>query len=134
MNSWPQRKWRLASLQGLNLALLIYTGTKALSGGLRQSRKTRKNYLALLKTMLNYAVKWGVIDRNPIAQVRPPKIVKKFHFFSKADVAKLIGETQGPLRTAIVLLVNTGRRAELFNLSLLDAELQGKGGRVWSSD
>ena len=53
-----------------------------------RSPKTRKNYLALLKTMLNYAVKWNVLDRNPISGVKPPKIVKKFHFFSKAEVLK----------------------------------------------
>lgn len=100
-----------------------------------RSPKTRKNYLALLKTILNYAVKWGVIDRNPITQVRPPKIVKKFRFFSREEVSRLIKEAQEPLRTAIIILVNTGlRRAELFNLRWRDVDLKAGSLRVWPYD
>jgi integrase len=97
-----------------------------------RSPKTRKNYLALPKTMLNYAVKWNVLDKNPIAGVKPPKIVKKFRSFSKAQTSKLIEKAQEPLRTAIIILVNTGlRRAELFNLRWRDVDLEAGKLRVW---
>jgi len=106
--------------------------TVVLSG---RSAKTRKNYLTLLKTMLNYAVKWGELDKNPLAGIKPPKIVKKFHFYSKAEVSKLIHEAQEPLTTAIIILVNTGlRRAEIFNLRWRDVDLKGKRLRVWPYD
>jgi integrase len=94
--------------------------------------KTRKNYLALLKTILNYAVKWGIIDKNPLLTVKAPKIVKTFHFFSKKEVAKLIASAEEPLRTGIIILVNTGiRRGELFNLRWQDVDLKAKKLRVW---
>ena len=97
-----------------------------------RSPKTRKNYLALLKTMLNYAVKWGVIDRNPLTAARPPKVVKTFRFFSKKEINGLIAEAEEPLRTGIIILVNTGmRRAELFNLRWRDVDLRSKKLRVW---
>jgi len=97
--------------------------------------KTKKNYILLLKTMLNYAVKWGLVDKNPLAGVKPPKVVKTFHFFSKDEISKIIENADEPLRTAIVLLVNTGlRREELFNLRWRDVDLGAKKLRVWPYD
>lgn len=82
--------------------------------------------------MLNYAVKWGVIEKNPIAGLKPPKVVKTFHFFSRKEVAELIQSPEEPLRAAIILLANTGmRRAELFNLRWRDVDLRAKKLRVW---
>lgn len=93
---------------------------------------TKRNYLTLLKVMLNYAVGWGVIEKNPLAAVKPPKVVKTFHFFSRKEIAKLIKSAEEPLKTAIILLVNTGiRRAELFNLRWRDVDLRAKKLRVW---
>lgn len=94
--------------------------------------KTRKNYLTLLKVMLNYAVKWGVIEKNPLAGVKPPKVVKTFHFFSKNEIIKLIKASDEPLKTGIIILINTGmRRGELFNLRWRDVDLRAKKLRVW---
>jgi integrase len=74
--------------------------------------------------MLNYTVKWNVVDKKPIAEVKPPKIVKKIRFFSKAQVSKLIEEAKEPLKTAIIILVNTGlRQAEIINLRWQDVIL-----------
>jgi integrase len=97
-----------------------------------RSPKTRKNYLALLKTMLNYAVKWGVIEKNPLDSVKPPKVVRTFRFYDKKEIARLAGSADEPLKTAIILLVNTGmRRAELFNIRWRDVDLRAKILRVW---
>lgn len=94
--------------------------------------KTRKNYLVLLKTMLNYAVKWGIIEKNPIAEVGPPKITKTFHFFSEKEIAKFMQTAEEPLKTAILILVNTGmRRGELFHVRWRDVDLRAKKLRVW---
>ncbi|UCE64919.1 MAG: site-specific integrase [Candidatus Zixiibacteriota bacterium] len=94
--------------------------------------KTRKNYLALLKTILNHAVKWGVTEKNPLADVKPPKVVKTFHFFSRQEMIKLIRAANEPLKTGIIILINTGlRRGELFNLRWRDVDLRAKKLRVW---
>jgi integrase len=116
-------------LSGITPGLIEEFMTVVLDG---RSPKTRKNYLTLLKTILNYAVKWDVLEKNPLAQVRPPKIVKKFHFYSRIEVARLIQAAQEPIKTAIILLVNTGlRRAELFNLRWRDVDLEAGKLLVW---
>jgi integrase len=93
--------------------------------------KTVKNYITLLKTALNKAVEWDIIEHNPIAKVKSPNIVKTFHFFDRDIFRKLIAEADGPLRTGIILLAHTGmRRAELFNLRWRDVDLSAKTLRV----
>ncbi len=97
--------------------------------------KTVKNYITLLKTALNKAVEWGLIESNPIAKVKSPKIVKTFHFFSKDEIKRLIEEAPEPLKSAILILVNTGiRRAELFHLRWRDVDFPNKNLRVWPYD
>ncbi len=94
--------------------------------------KTVKNYISLLKTALNKAVSWNLIENNPIADVKPPKIVKTFHFFSQREVSRLMAEAQEPLKTAIIIFLNTGlRRAELFHLRWRDVDLENSRLRVW---
>jgi len=89
--------------------------------------KTKRNYLGLLQTCLNKAVKWKVIDANPIVSVSPPKVEKKFHYYSSDQVQSLIGSSSEPLKTAIILLVNTGlRRSELLNLRWHDVNTSKK--------
>jgi hypothetical protein len=79
--------------------------------------KTKINYITLQKIVINRAVEWGLIDINSTANVRPPIIVKTFHFFSVEVVKLMIDLAAEPLKTAIIILVNTGpRRAELFHL------------------
>jgi integrase len=119
----------IIDLQSINPGVFEEFQTNVLNG---RKPKTRKNYITLLKTMLNYAVKWGVIDKNPLAGVRAPKIVKTFHFFKKDEVEKLINKAEEPLKTAIIILVNTGlRRNELFHLRWRDIDLKAKKLRVW---
>jgi len=94
--------------------------------------KTVKNYITLLKTALNKAVEWRLIESNPIANVKAPKVVKTFHFFSQQEIKRLISEASEPIRTGIVLLVNTGmRRGELFHLRCRDIDLRAGSIRVW---
>lgn len=112
-----------------NPSLIEEFTTTALNG---KKPKTKKNYIALLKTALNKAVEWDLIDRNPIAKVKPPKIVKTFHFFSKEEIQLLLAEADDILRIGIILLVNTGmRRGELYNLRWRDIDFENNRLRVW---
>lgn len=70
-------------------------------------------------------------DKNPRSQVKPPKVVMTFHFFSKDEISKLIENADESLRTAIIIFVNTGlRRDELFLLRWRDVDLKAKKLRV----
>lgn len=94
--------------------------------------KTIKNYISLLKTALNKAVEWDLIDQNPIANVSVPKIVKTFNFFSKDEIAQLLKIADSDVRTGIQILVSTGmRRGELFHLRCRDVDLKNGSIRVW---
>lgn len=94
--------------------------------------KTIKNYIAFMKTALNKAVEWDMIEQNPIAKVSVPKTVKTFHFFSKAEIDRLLKEAREPLRTGIQILMSTGlRRGELFHLRCRDVDLKAGSIRVW---
>lgn len=86
----------------------------------------------MLKTALNKAVEWDIIEFNPIIKVKTPKIVKTFHFFSEDEVATLIAKADQPLKTGIIILVTTGmRRGELFHLRWRDVDLKAGSLRVW---
>lgn len=94
--------------------------------------KTIKNYIAFMKTALNKAVEWDLIDQNPIAKVAVPKIVKTFHFYSQEEVDRLLKAAREPLRTGILILASTGlRRGELFHLRCRDVDLKAGSIRVW---
>jgi len=97
--------------------------------------KTIKNYIAFLKTALNKAVEWDLIDENPIAKVSVPKIVKTFRFFTKEEVSKLLKAADPDVKTGIQILVSTGmRRGELFHLRCRDVDMKNGSIRVWPYD
>ena len=94
--------------------------------------KTIKNYISFLKTALNKAVEWDLIDKNPIANISMPKIVKTFHFFTREEVSKLLKIADPDVKTGIQILVSTGmRRGELFHLRCRDIDLKNGSVRVW---
>lgn len=94
--------------------------------------KTVKNYIGLLKTALNKAVEWDLIDVNPIAKVKLPKVVKTFNFFNQSEIKRMIDEAEEPLKTGIFILVSTGMRTgELFHLRWRDVDLGNNKIRVW---
>jgi len=93
------------------------------------SRKSWNNLLGVIKTMLNRAVEWEVIEFNPVARLRPLPLDKGFHYFLKEELAEIQGTATGHLKTAVEILVNTGmRRGELYNQRWRDVNL--KAGRI----
>jgi integrase len=89
------------------------------------SRKSWNNLLGVIKTMLNRAVEWEVIEFNPVARLRPLQLDRGFHYFLKEELAEIQAEAKGHLKTAIDILVNTGmRRGELYNQRWRDVNLK----------
>lgn len=76
--------------------------------------------LRTLKAMLNRAIDWGIIDRNPVARVKPPQEYdsKPPHFYAREELVLLFQSGKGDIWR---LLANTGmRRAEALNLKRND--------------
>jgi len=97
--------------------------------------KIKCNYLGRLKAILNYAVSWGVLESNPLAKVKMPKVPETYHFFSKKEAEALIEHAKEPLISGIVILVCTGlRRSELYNVRWRDVNYGDKSIRVWPYD
>jgi len=97
--------------------------------------KTIRNHVKLLQNMMNRAVEWGLIETNPIAKYKTPKVVTRFHFFSTDEIQTIISESSEPLTSAVRILVNTGiRRGELYYVRWRDVDLRAKQLRVWPYD
>lgn len=96
-----------------------------------RSPKTKKEYLTSLKACLNRAVKWGLIENNPVREAKPPRmIIRKVRFFSKDEIHHLLSEAPYDLRIAIKVLVNTGMRlGELWALRWKDIDFKNR--QIW---
>lgn len=80
--------------------------------------------LSIQKNMLNRAVEWGVIEFNPIAQVKPMSLEQTFRFFSREEVRKILRAADDQLRPVVMILLHTGiRRSELWNLRWRDVDI-----------
>lgn len=131
LNAWHNYfvKNGIRHLASITPAVVDSFRTEVLEG---RKPKTIKNYISFLKSALNKAVEWDLIDQNPIAKVSVPKIVKTFNFFSKDEVAQLLEAADPEVRTGIQILVSTGmRRGELFHLRCRDVDLKSASIRVW---
>lgn len=119
----------IRSLESISPAVIDEFRVEVLNG---KKPKIVKNYINILKTALNKAVEWDLIESNPIAKVKPPKTVKTFRFFSHEEIDELLCEAEEPLRTGIFILVSTGmRKGELFHLRWRDVDLKNNKIRIW---
>ncbi len=95
---------------------------------LKEHSKTSWNkILMLIKAILNRAIEWDIIDYNPINKLKSIRTDKSFHYFTKDELELLIDSAAEPLKSAIILLSQTGmRRGELFSLRWRDVNLKDK--------
>jgi len=82
------------------------------------SPATVNREVACLKSLLNKAVEWGKLERNPIRKIKMLKenntIVR---YLNKDELGRLIFLAKEPLKTIIQIAVLTGmRKSEILNL------------------
>jgi integrase len=81
----------------------------------------------LLKTILTQALKLGLVGRNPLAAVDPPRLPQKeLELLNPAQVRQLLAAAvDQPFEALIALAIGTGaRQGELFGLQWRDLDLE----------
>lgn len=89
------------------------------------SPQTRLHVYRCLATALNQAVKWRLVEHNPLLAVEPPKVVKtRPDTLTAAEAAKYIEAFRGhQLEPIVVLALSAGlRRSELAGLTWADID------------
>lgn len=112
---------RLGSLEPVHLQALY---TRLLERGL--SRRTVQLVHAVIRRVLNYALKQGMVTSNPAARVEAPRPVRKEPKLLTPDQARqLLGSTTADrLHACWALLIGTGmRRSEALGLRWQDVDL-----------
>ncbi|MDK1031828.1 MAG: tyrosine recombinase XerC, partial [Planctomycetia bacterium] len=97
-------------------------------------RATIARRLASLRSFYKFLVRVEVVETNPVAAVRPPKLEKRLpHFLSTEEVERLLAATKGgdilALRDRAIMeaLYSTGMRvSELCGLNIEDVDLIGE--------
>lgn len=102
---------RLGELQPLDFQSLY---DNLLERGL--SGRTVRHVHARLVTALNQAVRWPMIQQNPAALIKAPKIVKReMHFLTPEEAARFLAESEeGQYGVMLRLALATGLRPEEY--------------------
>ncbi|MCD6219046.1 tyrosine-type recombinase/integrase [Candidatus Calescamantes bacterium] len=92
------------------------------------SPSTVNRELTCLKTIFNKAIQWEKIDGNPVRKVRLYKENnQRVRYLTQEEIRKLINNAQEPLKSIIILALNTGmRQGEIMNLKWQDIDLENR--------
>lgn len=129
--SWDRDEISLGHLKeffkGLRLAAV---GAEKIAGYMAARRKavsdtTVNRELACLKTLMNKAVEWGRIEKNPAARVKKLKEPPACERILTSDEARRLIDAASPaLRPVIITALGTGmRRGEILALKWTDVDL-----------
>jgi integrase len=91
------------------------------------SPRTFNNQLGILKSVLNKAVEWGVIEKNPIRKVKKIKIPVKYHYFAPDEIKLQLKHASPYVKRIIGLGAYAGlRRSEMAELKMSDIDFKRK--------
>jgi len=86
-------------------------------GGGTVSGTTVNRELALLSSIMTFAIQRGMLERNPVSRVKKSREEPKQVVLCEADMNLLIKQAEPPLQDMIIMGLNTGmRRGEILNL------------------
>lgn len=90
------------------------------------AKATVNKELKLLKSILNKAIEWGRTEINPIKSVKClAEDNIRDRFLEKEEMVRLIEACNEPLRSIVIVALNTGlRRSEIRNLKWHDVDFQ----------
>jgi integrase len=96
--------------------------------GRPRSIATVNREFAALRGMLNKAVAWGLLERNPVNGIKRPREAKGRTRFLTVEEAKCLLDACSPhLRPIVLCALESGmRRGEILNLSWLDINLENR--------
>lgn len=82
--------------------------------------------LAVLKRIFNLAIKWGLVDKNPVRFVEFLKEPQgRLRFLSPDEQSALLNECKGQLRDIVLVALRTGmRRGEVLGLRKADLDFE----------
>jgi integrase len=109
--------------------------------GYKKSRKeqgvsfsTINREMALLKTVLNKAKEWEVLQ-TPVPKIKLFKVDnRRVRYLTEDEYRKLLDLSPEPLRSIILIAVNTGmRRGELLSLKWKDVDVKEQIVTLWDT-
>jgi len=129
------------SLSNLNPKLFeefkVWRRTTPLNKGIIAKSNTVNMELKTIRTMMNYAIKWGYLKDNPTSGVNKLKVndAKMPRFLSKVEVKLFLENCGDELYPVFFLLLNTGMRlGEVKFLNWKDVDIEQKIIRVQAKE
>ena len=95
-------------------------------GGKTIAAATVNRELACLKCMFNKAIEWNKADENPVRKVKLFKENnKRIRYLEKEEIKKLLDNSNGNIRSIIIVALNTGmRKSEILGLKWHDIDIE----------
>lgn len=93
----------------------------------RRSPQTFNHYLGLITTMLNRAVMWKKLAKNPLAGFKKMKTraTRQIRYFDDLEIVRILNAPDDHMQRFIQVLLHTGfRRSELVHLEWDDVKLE----------
>jgi integrase len=119
LRTWISPAWGEYTLSDIKaVAVEAWLGTLPLVNG------TRAKLRNLMHAIYVHAMRWEMIDRNPISFVRQSaKRTRVPDVLTVEEIRKLLAELQEPWRTAVYVAITTGLRvSELLGLRWADCD------------
>jgi integrase len=94
-----------------------------------RSPQTFNHYLTLIKTMLNMALKWKKLAKNPLTEFKKLKTrnTRQVRYFDDLEIIRILNVSDECMQNVIKILLHTGlRRSELVYLEWDDVKLEEK--------
>jgi len=101
-----------APISGITTRMVMeYAGARKKQDGVSNATVNRE--ITVIKTMLNRAVEWGMIESNPIVKIRMlPELPKREVDLTVSEAASLIGKLTGSFALVTEYAIYTGFRLD----------------------